>query len=134
MTSQAWLDHSLVDRVVWTHQLVVVIPDTIRYNGTALMYITGGGNKNPGPPSATDEDLLCTALLAMANGVVGATLYQIPNAPIVFAEDPNVSGCCHCFYHCCCCCCNSSSRNSSSSSSVVLVVVGRLRKHGHPVG
>ena len=90
MTSQAWLDKSLVDRVVWTHQLVVVIPDNIRYNGTALMYITGGGNNNPGPPAADDEDLLCTAIIAMANGVIGATLYQIPNAPIVFTEDPQV--------------------------------------------
>ena len=50
----------------------------------------GNGNNNPSPPSATDEDLLCTAIIAMATGVVGATLYQVPNAPIVFTSDPKV--------------------------------------------
>ena len=54
--------------------------------------VAGGGNDNPGIPSADDEDILVSAILAQANGVMCATLYQIPNAPIVFAADPTHSG------------------------------------------
>ncbi len=85
------MNSSYVDRAVWTHQLVVVVPDNFRFNSTATLYITGGGNDNPGVPSADDEDLLCTAIIAMSNGVLAATLYQVPNAPIVFSTDPAVS-------------------------------------------
>jgi hypothetical protein len=37
-----------------------------------------------------DEDILVAAVVAVGNGIVTATLFQIPNAPIVFANDPTV--------------------------------------------
>lgn len=174
MTSQAWLDASLVDRFIWTHLLVVIVPDNLRYNGTALLLVTGGcrpvalqpgklehaapspthppsmcvhtgGYNTDGPPSGDHGDLNLTATIAVENGVLGtstgwwvtafsggavcrglrlhallsphtrtlvlvpsccvhhlltrpahphparfaaATLFQVPNAPIVFANDP----------------------------------------------
>jgi hypothetical protein len=39
-------------------------------------------------PSASDEDVLVCASLAVTVGQVCAVLYQIPNADIVFAADP----------------------------------------------
>lgn len=90
MTSQQWRDASEVSISIWTHQLVVIVPDNIRFNTSAGLYVTGNSNNNPGVPSATDEDILVSAILATSNGLVTATLFQIPNAPIVFANDPSV--------------------------------------------
>jgi hypothetical protein len=42
MTSQGWLDASQVDRYIWTHLLVVIVPDNLRFNNTALLLVTGG--------------------------------------------------------------------------------------------
>jgi len=92
MTSQQWLDPTRVSRSIWTHQLVVIVPDKLKFNDTAGMYVTGNGNNNPGVPSATDEDILVASILAVSNGIVTSTLFQIPNAPIVFADDPSQEG------------------------------------------
>ncbi len=44
-------------------------------------YITGGGNENPSPPSALDEDILVSAIVAVSNGVITGTLYQGTGPP-----------------------------------------------------
>ena len=98
MTSQTWLDSSIMNRPVWTHQLVVIVPANLKYNTTAGLYVTGGDNKNPGVPSDTDEDILVAAILATTNGVITGVLFQIPNAPIVFADDPSVRWCIQCCF------------------------------------
>lgn len=91
LTSQQWLDTTKVDRSIWTHQLVVIVPNTLKYTTSAGLYITGGGNDNPSVPSTFDEDILVSAVLAVNNGIICATLFQVPNAPIVFADDPTVA-------------------------------------------
>jgi PhoPQ-activated pathogenicity-related protein len=91
VTSGNWLDKSRVDITVWTHQLLVVVPDNMTITNRAALYITGGCN-NAGPPKADDEDLLLTATLAVENQMIAATLFQIPNCPLHFPSDPTHAG------------------------------------------
>ena len=93
VTSQAWLtpaDFAGPYGHIWTHSVLVVIPDKLNYLDAASLWITG--NDNDGAPdslpSATDEDVLVCASLAVTVGQVCAVLYQIPNAPLVFTADP----------------------------------------------
>eukprot|EP00998_Keelungia_sp_KM082_P012567 NODE_892_length_1573_cov_85.687414_g881_i0.p1 GENE.NODE_892_length_1573_cov_85.687414_g881_i0~~NODE_892_length_1573_cov_85.687414_g881_i0.p1 ORF type:complete len:494 (-),score=112.77 NODE_892_length_1573_cov_85.687414_g881_i0:31-1512(-) len=89
LTSQRWLTDADSDRSIWTHQLVVVVPDKLQYDkDSAFLWITGGENRNPEPPSPTGEDVLLTSLVAINTGTIGAALFQVPNEPIVFPSDP----------------------------------------------
>lgn len=93
VTSQAWLtpaDFAGEFGHIWTHQVVVIIPDKINYPDAAALWITGNGNDGtPNQmPDASDEDLLVCASLAVTVGKVCSVLYQIPNAPIIFTADP----------------------------------------------
>jgi PhoPQ-activated pathogenicity-related protein len=103
-TSQKWLNESDFDFSwcenrkighVWFHTLVVIVPSNLRPadpNGsTAFMYMTGGTNGGSGTqtiPTATSEDITVAANIAMQTGTVGASLFQIPNQHLVFADDP----------------------------------------------
>lgn len=92
LTSQAWLSSPFVSRSVWTHQLVVIEPAKINASvHTSNLYITGGGNDNPGMPNNSSEDVLMSAAMACATSTVAATLFQVPNAPIVWEDDPSHS-------------------------------------------
>jgi PhoPQ-activated pathogenicity-related protein len=94
VTSQKWLtpaDFASPVGHVWTHSVLVVIPNrtVAKYSDAAALYITGGDNNSPDAlPSSTDEDVLVCASLAVQTGTVCAVLFQIPNAPIVYAADP----------------------------------------------
>ena len=93
VTSQAWLtpaDFAGPYGHIWTHSVLVVVPDKIVYPDAASVWITGNGNDGApnSLPSASDEDVLVCASLAVTVGQVCAVLYQIPNAPIVFTADP----------------------------------------------
>ncbi len=91
MTSQQWLTPQLVSRSIWFHGLVIMIPHKIVDDEHAFLYITGGGNDNPDNIfcKLTDEDCALGGALALASGTVSAVLFQIPNAHIVFSEDPS---------------------------------------------
>ena len=52
------------------------------------LWITGNGNNNPGNPNVDDEDVLVCAVLAVDSGTPCAVLWQVPNAPVVYASDP----------------------------------------------
>jgi PhoPQ-activated pathogenicity-related protein len=89
MISQAWLTTNEVDHPVWKHWLSVVCPDAIT-NGTALLFITGGGNNQqpPGTPDAalarTTRDLVRAAVETKS---VVTELHDVPNQPLVFSND-----------------------------------------------
>ena len=69
--------------------MVVVVPNNLRVNDTALLWITGGGNSwEQHHYDAKDEDVMVTARLAVKSGMVAAALFQVPNQHIVFAADP----------------------------------------------
>lgn len=88
LTSQTWMNELVISRPVWTHQLVIIVPDDVQYTNTSALYITGGNNDSPSVPKATDEDILVTSVLALETKSIAGALFQVPNAPIVFADDP----------------------------------------------
>ncbi len=53
---------------------VVIVPATLKFNDTAFVYITGGGNNNPGVPSELDEDVLVSAIVATTNNIVAGAV------------------------------------------------------------
>jgi len=88
MTSQKWLTYNDVDRSIWFHFVVVVVPDRLHYQDTGMLYITGGDNTDKLPDGTGEDELLCIAL-ALANHVTCTVLHQIPNQPVHFvAEQP----------------------------------------------
>jgi PhoPQ-activated pathogenicity-related protein len=91
MTSQQWMNDSVVSVSVWTHQVVVIVPSTVRYPNISAIYATGGKIEHnaDGPPKILSEDIIIPALLSEATGTICATLYQVPEEPIVFASDPS---------------------------------------------
>lgn len=95
MTSQAWLTpqdwrHEHSNNGLWWHYMLVIVPDKLDPNhlDTGFLWITGGDN-NPGdlPTNPYEEDPLVTASVCVANGVVGAALFQIPNQPLYFSDE-----------------------------------------------
>jgi PhoPQ-activated pathogenicity-related protein len=82
MTSQAWLPPGGVDRTEWKHWVFIYKPRTVR-PGLALLFIGAGSNDKPRPE--TSEAL---ARMAEAAGAIVAEVYQIPNQPLTFHNDP----------------------------------------------
>jgi PhoPQ-activated pathogenicity-related protein len=82
MTSQTWRSAREVNRTQWKHWLVIVRPDKVT-SPIGLLYI-GGGDNDDGPPERIDQSLVRTAL---ATETVVSMLYQIPNQPLIFADD-----------------------------------------------
>jgi PhoPQ-activated pathogenicity-related protein len=76
LTSQKWRG------IMWRHQLTIIIPSSIQYDG-ALLFITGGSNKDE-QPNWSKEDKLWPILNAIAskNKAVVALIKQVPNQPL----------------------------------------------------
>ncbi len=87
LTSQKWKD------ITWRHQLTVFVPKEISYDG-ALLFITGGSNKDE-QPNWSKDDKLWPSLAGMAekNKAVVAMLKQAPNQPLYgnLTEDALIS-------------------------------------------
>lgn len=78
MISQKWQD------MLWKHELIVYVPDTINYDGT-LLYITGGGlDENRLPKFVGKDNFIEQNLVQMAvrNKASVACLRQVPNQPL----------------------------------------------------
>lgn len=75
LTSQKW------QGIMWRHQLTIIIPSNVQYDG-ALLFITGGSNKDE-QPNWSKEDKLWPVLNAIAskNKAVVALIKQVPNQP-----------------------------------------------------
>jgi len=87
-TSQKWLDPSLVSRSEWWHQLLVIVPKNVEVLDTSVLWISGGYNGEDDDEVAIDSfDVQFMADIAVTNKMTTAILYQVPNQPIVFAED-----------------------------------------------
>lgn len=85
MRSQQWRKPEEVDRTLWEHELGIVVPELLHSASphTALLIIDGGSN---GKPPTTEVDDFVVGLAITAGSVV-ATLKQIPNQPLVFADE-----------------------------------------------
>ncbi|MEM9675967.1 MAG: PhoPQ-activated protein PqaA family protein [Bacteroidota bacterium] len=77
LTSQQWREHT------WTHQLTVLVPQEIKYDG-ALLFITGGSVKDGEPrwKSQDEEVLKSFGAVAAQNSAIVAVIRQVPNQPL----------------------------------------------------
>jgi PhoPQ-activated pathogenicity-related protein len=86
MTSQKWRSAAEVDRPLWEHDVVIVIPQfSLDSSDTAILLITGGDNQGS-PPDTVDP---VVGAAAVATGATLVAVRQIPNQPLYFADDPN---------------------------------------------
>jgi PhoPQ-activated pathogenicity-related protein len=83
MKSQTWRTEKEVNRTLWQHWVTIIVPNDVTSN-TALLFINGGSNKNTNPPS---PDLML-AQIAVQSKTVLVDLKQVPNEPLIFADDP----------------------------------------------
>jgi PhoPQ-activated pathogenicity-related protein len=76
LTSQKWRG------ITWRHQLTIVVPATIQYDG-AMLFIAGGSDKDE-QPNWSKEDKMWPVLGAVAakNKAIVALIKQVPNQPL----------------------------------------------------
>lgn len=87
MISQQWRSAAEVDRPLWSHEVVVVIPQaSLDKTKSAVLLIDGGNNDNP-PMSDIDS---AVGAVAVARGVVIALVRQVPNQPLFFSDENGV--------------------------------------------
>ena len=87
-TSQQWLTPADTSRPVWWPLLVVVVPEHVEVEDTALLWMAEGHNDENTFPDMSNKDLFVVADIATSTKMVAAAVYHIPNEPIVYAEDP----------------------------------------------
>jgi PhoPQ-activated pathogenicity-related protein len=88
LVSQEWR------KIVWTHQLTLFVPAENKYDA-ALLFITGGSNKEGKPnwEGRTDAFMTSMSELATKNKAIVAVLRQTPNQPLFddLTEDALIS-------------------------------------------
>lgn len=82
LTSQTWLTEKEVDRPVWNHWVVVVVPEKVSSN-KALLFVGGGSNDRPMP----DKPDPIVVKVAEETQSIAVELRTIPNQPLVFHQD-----------------------------------------------
>jgi len=94
VTSQKWLDETIVNKPIWFHSVYVIVPATIRANFSrnALMWVANKYNDVDVPTNnvwkASETNLFVAGTLALQMQTVVAVVYQVPNQYLKFAEDP----------------------------------------------
>ena len=81
LVSQTWLTTNEVDRVDWTHHMVVTIPPEVT-TSTGMVFVSGGSNGR-GLPGAN----LLLGSVALNTGSIITELRQVPNQPLQFHGD-----------------------------------------------
>lgn len=81
MKSGSWRGSSEVDRTLWQHHVLIVVPDNVT-PGPAVLLISGGSNSGSPPSKASGE----VVTLAKGVGAITIELRQIPNQPLTFAN------------------------------------------------
>lgn len=88
LTSQQWREH------IWRHQLTIIVPNENNYDG-ALLFITGGSNKDTQPnwSKPDDETIQAFAQVAAKNKAIVSIIKQVPNQPLYdnLTEDALIS-------------------------------------------
>ncbi len=83
MKSQTWRDEKEVNRTLWQHWLIIIVPDNVAFD-TAWLWINGGRNGRPAPSGPAEV----LADVAFQSRSVVADLRMVPNQPLVFPDDP----------------------------------------------
>ncbi len=92
LTSQKWREHT------WKHQLNVIVPKEVAYNG-GLLFVSSGRMQKQDPALPEWHDLASDGLIqdiarmAVQNKAVAAVLRQVPNQPLYngLVEDELIS-------------------------------------------
>jgi PhoPQ-activated pathogenicity-related protein len=90
MTSGRWLNDTVVSRSLWWHHLVVIRPHNIHDERVGALMV--GEGKNTGTPYEDDPTRMMAGILAQETRAMTAVLYQVPNQPTVFYNDPELRG------------------------------------------
>ncbi len=83
MKSQTWRTEKEVNRTLWQHWVSIIVPNDVA-SDTALLFINGGSNKSTKPPSPE----MMLVQIAVQSKTVVVDLKQVPNEPLIFADDP----------------------------------------------
>jgi PhoPQ-activated pathogenicity-related protein len=83
MTSQHWLDESLVDRTEWWHWVTVIVPKDV-HGSAALLFINGGSNREGDEPPTPD---IALGQVAVQTKSVLIEVKQIPNQRLKFTGE-----------------------------------------------
>lgn len=82
MASQTWLTPDKVDRTLWEHWLVILVPEKPAH--TTSLLLIGGGDNDGTMPKGADANL---RRIVRETNTVAAQIHQVPNQPLVFADD-----------------------------------------------
>lgn len=82
LKSQTWRTPAEVNRTVWEHAVVVVVPKVVESNH-CFLFVTGGANDRPMPKGA---DATTARIAATCKSIV-AEIKMIPNQPLIFHND-----------------------------------------------
>lgn len=86
MTSQAWRTEEEVNKPEWVHWLTIIRPSVVTHS-TALLFISGGSNRNMATPPSSMPSYL--AQFARDTKSVAVYLQQVPSEPLVFTDEPD---------------------------------------------
>lgn len=85
LVSQVWRSADEIDRTLWQHQLVIVVPDTVA-SDTGMLFV--GDNDNDDPlPGQDDVIVQIITQLALGSQTIVSAVYQVPNQPFYFPND-----------------------------------------------
>ena len=82
MTSQTWMDSTIVDFPEWQHWVTVIVPDGVTSN-TAVLYVDGGSRQGTAPATVDVEALQ----MALDSGLIVIHLPNVPSQPLTFLAD-----------------------------------------------
>ena len=83
MTSQKWLSDEDFSpnsqaKSVWWHNIIIIVPDQIRFKNNATLYITAGDQKFQDYNTSKDVSLMIP--LACNTGSIAGVLFQVRTA------------------------------------------------------
>jgi len=85
MTSQQWRTASEVDRTLWSHWLVTIVPDTVTTD-TSMLIIDGHSNRDL--PRLDSSAILIGGQIAVSSQSIVSIISQVPNQPLAFPDQP----------------------------------------------
>lgn len=83
MTSQKWMDETVLEEPIWWHYLIVCVPTAPLIQDAGFLHI-GGGNSDDGPPNTSGGTMKRVGDFARNVGAVSAYLSTVPYQPIHF--------------------------------------------------
>lgn len=86
LTSQQWRSPEDVSDPLWTHPMIVLVPDVVAAS-TGLLFV-GSGSRDDGFPTESRSEIRSALQLASASNSVVAVLMQVPNQPLSFFDEP----------------------------------------------